>query len=92
VRQTPKLPLRIADEGSHLGDHELYILDAEDKLFSYQSSGVPQDAAFVVRVCNVHDELLEACEKALERLDYGGEQELCDKLLSVVQKARGEEI
>ena len=32
----------------------------------------PEDARFIVRACNAHDELLAACEYALKRFEHDG--------------------
>ena len=71
TKHTP-LPWKIAfvrpTPGSRLV-HDWHIEDAAGKLVCWVPEVGPANAEFIVRACNSHEQLLEACKNLLTALD-----------------------
>jgi hypothetical protein len=54
-----------------------------------------ENAAFIVKACNLHDEIVEACQMLIDRLNYHGsidpirEEGPIEDLKNLIAKAKG---
>lgn len=86
-----QFPLRLVQRGPGY-----YLIDAADRTIAAMTAD-PQDAHFVHRACNCHQDLLDACEEAprmnTQETSSGSEfsRKLCacdDKLRAAIAKAK----
>ena len=63
-----KLPWKMIDLKTEY-DNRVVMLTEDDAILVARSPRIA-DAVFIVRACNSHDELLEACEKLIQMIDY----------------------
>ena len=80
-------------EGPKIVDNSgYYVTQMSQHGKSYDSE--MEDAAFIVRACNSHDELLEACKAIVQDLENNGElfgtdQKRIDYLNNIIAKSEG---
>ena len=75
-------------------DHQGLIVDevtGENIAVTYKK----ENAAFIVKACNLHDEIVEACQMLIDRLNYHGsidpirEEGPIEDLKNLIAKAKG---
>lgn len=64
-----RTPLRITDRGPNSDEPRFEVNDADGRLIA--TCARPEDAALIVRAANVHERLVEACERARWFIDPG---------------------